>query len=200
MNALNSGDVSWMLTSSALVLFMTPGLAFFYGGMVKRKNIINTMMSSVFIMGLASILWVLFGFSLSFSGDVGGIFGNFNWFGLRLTETADAAVFAPNTLTFAIFQMMFAIITPALITGAIVERIRFSALISFFFFYGCCACFAIQTLVWLPVVFSLSCRISIAHRPSFATSNTPWINSSTTPRSAQHNTHTRKPLPYRAPP
>lgn len=68
MNSINSGDVAWMLTASAMVLLMTPGLAFFYGGMVKRKNTINTMMSSAFSMGLASIMWVLFGFSLSFSG------------------------------------------------------------------------------------------------------------------------------------
>ena len=80
---MNSADIVWILVSSALVLVMTPGLAFFYGGMVKRKNVINTMMACVFIMGMASIMWVLFGYSLSFSGDIAGIIGNFNWFGLN---------------------------------------------------------------------------------------------------------------------
>ena len=76
MAALNSGDISWMLVSSALVLLMTPGLAFFYGGLVRRKNTINTLMSSIGIMGVASIMWVLIGYSLSFVGDLGGIIGN----------------------------------------------------------------------------------------------------------------------------
>ena len=79
MGTLNSGDISWMLVSSALVMLMTPGLAFFYGGLVKRKNVLNTLMSSISIMGLASVLWVLIGFSLAFSGDVGGIIGNLKW-------------------------------------------------------------------------------------------------------------------------
>ena len=77
-----SGNLSWMLTSSALVLIMTPGLAFFYGGLVKRKNIINTIMSSVILMGIASLLWVLIGFTMSFHGGEGGIIGDFGWFGL----------------------------------------------------------------------------------------------------------------------
>ena len=80
---MDHGDVAWMLTSSALVLIMTPGLAFFYGGLVKRKNIINTILSSVILMGLGSVLWVLIGFSLSFHGDIGGIIGDLKWFELR---------------------------------------------------------------------------------------------------------------------
>ncbi len=148
MNAVNSGDIAWMLTSSALVLIMTPGLAFFYGGMVKRKNTVNTMMSSAFIMGLASILWVLIGFTLSFSGGSGGFLGNLNWFGMRLTEGSAAADYAPTTVCFAIFQMMFAIITPALITGAVVERMRFSALFIFIGLWSVLVYYPLAHMVW----------------------------------------------------
>lgn len=147
MAAVNSGDIAWMLTSSALVLLMTPGLAFFYGGLVKRKNVINTMMSSVFLMGMASILWVLVGFSLSFSGS-GTFLGNLHWFGLNFVEGADAGKFAPNTMTFAIFQMMFAIITPALITGAIVERVRFSSLFIFAAVWSVLVYYPLAHMVW----------------------------------------------------
>ena len=132
MAAINSGDVAWMLTSSALVLFMTPGLAFFYGGMVRRKNVLNTLMSSLFIMGLASVMYVLIGYSLSFGGNVGGIIGDLRWFclnGVGMTPSAYATTI-PHLL-FAVFQMMFAVITPALITGSIAERMRFSSLLLF---------------------------------------------------------------------
>jgi Amt family ammonium transporter len=149
MDALNSGDISWMLTSSALVLIMTPGLAFFYGGLVKRKNTINMIMSSVFIMGLASILWVLFGFTMSFSGDVGGIIGNFNWFGLNGVDAAPGP-YAPSipNLLFAIFQMMFAIITPALITGAVAERMKFSSLFIFIGIWSVIVYYPLAHMVW----------------------------------------------------
>ena len=147
MNAVNSGDISWMLISSALVLLMTPGLAFFYAGMVKRKNTINTIMSSAFIMGLASVLWVLIGFSLSFSGS-GSIIGNLHWFGMRLTETSAASAYAPTTVCFAIFQMMFAIITPALITGAITERMRFSSLFVFITVWTILVYYPMAHMVW----------------------------------------------------
>lgn len=149
MNTLNSGDIAWMLISSALVLFMTPGLAFFYGGLVKRKNVINTMMSTVFIMGLASILWVLIGYSVSFSGDIGGIIGNLNWLGLNGvgTEPGPYAATIPN-LCFAIFQMMFAIITPALITGAVVERIKFSSLFIFVLVWSIIVYYPLAHMVW----------------------------------------------------
>lgn len=126
---MQHGDIAWILTSSALVFIMTPGLAFFYGGMVKRKNIINTIMSSVILMGLGSLLWVLVGFSLSFSGDTGGVIGNLNWICLNFDSLRDVTLPYPNTLSFAIFQMMFAIITPALFTGAIAERMKFSSLV-----------------------------------------------------------------------
>ncbi len=149
MAALNSGDISWMLISSALVLLMTPGLAFFYGGLVKRKNIINTMISSIFIMGLASVLWVLVGYSLSFSGDIGGIIGNLQWFALNGvgSEPGIYAATIPN-LCFAIFQMMFAIITPALITGGVAERMKFSSLFIFIAFWSLLVYYPLAHMVW----------------------------------------------------
>lgn len=149
MNMLNSGDISWMLISSALVLLMTPGLAFFYGGLVKRKNVTNTIMSSVFIMGLASILWVLIGYSLSFSGDIGGIIGNLKWFGLSGVDAQPGpyAATIPN-LCFAIFQMMFAIITPALITGGVVERMKFSSLFIFVGIWSIFVYYPLAHMVW----------------------------------------------------
>ena len=145
---MDHGDVAWMLTSSALVLIMTPGLAFFYGGLVKRKNIINTILSSVILMGLGSVLWVLIGFSLSFSGDVGGIIGNLKWFGLNFDTMKDMTLAYPNTLAFAIFQMMFAIITPALITGAIAERMKFSSLVIFTTIWSIIVYYPLAHMVW----------------------------------------------------
>lgn len=137
-----------MLISSALVLIMTPGLAFFYGGLVRRKNVLNTMMSSGVCMGIASILWVLIGFSLSFSGDLGGVIGNLNWFGMAQTESGAASVFQPTTVCFAIFQMMFAIITPALITGALVERMRFLPLCLFIALWSVLVYYPMAHMVW----------------------------------------------------
>jgi Amt family ammonium transporter len=145
---MDHGDIAWILTSSALVLIMTPGLAFFYGGLVKRKNIVNTIMSSIILMGLASILWVLVGFSLSFSGDVGGVVGNLKWFGLNFNGMTDKTLPYPNTLAFAVFQMMFAIITPALITGAIAERMKFSSLVIFTSVWSLIVYYPLAHMVW----------------------------------------------------
>ncbi len=145
---MDHGDVSWMLTSSALVFLMTPGLAFFYSGLAKRKNVINTIMSSALMLGLCSIMWVLFGFSLSFSGDIGGVIGNLNWFGMNFDGFKDVTYAYPNTLTFAIFQMMFAVITPALISGAIVERMRFSALFIFSAVWSLLVYYPLAHMVW----------------------------------------------------
>ena len=145
---MDHGDVAWMLTSSALVFIMTPGLAFFYGGLVKRKNIVNTIMSSAVLMGVASILWVLIGFSLSFSGDTGGIIGDLNWVGLNFDGFTDMTLPYPNTLLFAIFQMMFAIITPALITGAIAERMKFSSLVIFTTIWSLVVYYPLAHMVW----------------------------------------------------
>lgn len=149
MAALNSGDISWMLISSALVLLMTPGLAFFYGGLVKRKNAINTLMSSIAIMGIASLLWILIGYSLSFCGDLGGIIGTLKWFGLAGVDALPGP-YAPTIphLLFAIFQMMFAIITPALITGAIVERMKFSTLLIFAAIWSVIVYYPLAHMVW----------------------------------------------------
>jgi Amt family ammonium transporter len=145
---MDHGDVAWILTSSALVMIMTPGLAFFYGGLAKRKNVINTIMSSVILMGLASILWVLIGFSMSFSGDVGGVIGDLKWFGLNFDTFTDTTLAYPNTLAFAVFQMMFAIITPALITGAIAERMKFSSLVIFTTIWSIIVYYPLAHMVW----------------------------------------------------
>ena len=130
---INTGDTAWLLASSALVMLMTPGLALFYGGMVRRKNILSTMMMSMAVMALVSILWVLYGYSLSFGTDHGGIIGGFNFLGLNNVGQAPSATYATTVphLAFMIFEAMFAIITVALVTGAIVERIKFSALLMF---------------------------------------------------------------------
>lgn len=127
---------------------MTPGLAFFYGGLVKRKNIINTIMSSVILMGIASVLWVLIGFTLSFSGDNGSVIGDFKWFGLNFNTLTDVTLPYPNTLGFAIYQMMFAIITPALITGAIAERMKFSSLVIFTTVWSMIVYYPLAHMVW----------------------------------------------------
>lgn len=132
--AISSGDTAWMLTASALVLLMTPGLSFFYGGMVRKKNIISTMLQSFIAMGLVSILWVAVGFSLAFGSSFGGLIGDprsFTMFsGVGGATHPDFAPTFPFVL-FALFQLKFAIITPALITGAFAERMRFSSYLLF---------------------------------------------------------------------
>lgn len=145
----NSGDTSFMLISTALVFFMTPGLAFFYGGMVRRKNVLNTMISSFFIMGLSSVMWVLFGYSLSFSGNTGGIIGNLNQFGLQGVG-AEPGAYSDNipALLFAAFQMMFAIITPALITGAVAGRMKFKSLFFFIALWLIVVYYPLAHMVW----------------------------------------------------
>jgi Amt family ammonium transporter len=129
----SSGDTAWILFSSALVMLMTPGVALFYGGMVRRKNVLSTMMMSFAALGLIGLLWVLYGYSLGFGPDVGGIIGSLDWLGLRQVGQEPSTVYASTVphLAFMIFQAMFAIITVALITGAVVERIKFSALLIF---------------------------------------------------------------------
>lgn len=130
---IDTGDTAWLLISSALVLIMTPGLAFFYGGMVRRKNVLSTIMHSFVAMGIITIQWVLFGYSLSFGPDVGHFIGNLDWIGLKgvgLEPNADYGATVPHQ-AFMIFQMMFAIITPALISGAIAERFKFSTYVVF---------------------------------------------------------------------
>jgi len=140
---IDKGDTAWMLTSTALVLLMTaPGLALFYGGMVRQKNALGTLMHSFIIMALISIQWVLWGYSLAFGPDRGGIIGGFDWIGLRGVgaEPFDAYSKTIPHQVFMLFQMMFAIITPALITGAFAERKKFSAFLLF-------------TLLWATIVY-----------------------------------------------
>ncbi len=135
---MDSGNTAWVLASAALVLFMTPGLAFFYGGMVRSKNVLGMLMQNFFAMGLISVLWALFVFSLAF-GDGGSFIGNFDFAGLKDLGAADLTLpgyredFALTVppLAFVAFQLMFAIITPALFTGATADRLKFSAYILF---------------------------------------------------------------------
>ncbi|MFD0795628.1 ammonium transporter [Mucilaginibacter litoreus] len=127
----NSADVAWLLISTALVLLMTPGLAFFYGGMVRKKNVISTMLQSFVCMGLITIIWVVFGFSLAFGEDIGGGFlGNPKTF-FMMQNTIGVAWGTIPVILFAMFQLKFAVITPALITGAFAERIRFNSYLIF---------------------------------------------------------------------
>jgi len=131
--AIDTGDTAWLLTSSAMVLLMTPALALFYGGMVRTKNVLGTMMHSFFLMGLVSVEWALIGYSMSFGPDIGGFVGGPQWFalsGVGLEPNADYAATVPHQL-FMVYQMMFAIITPALISGGFAERMKFSAFVLF---------------------------------------------------------------------
>ena len=130
---VNSGDTAWILVSSALVMLMTPGVALFYSGMVRRKNVLSTMMMSFAALALVGLLWVLYGYSLSFGPDKVGIIGGLDFVGLSHVGQMPSATYASTVphLAFMIFQAMFAIITVALITGAVVERMKFSALMLF---------------------------------------------------------------------
>ena len=130
---VNSADTAWLLISSALVMLMTPGVALFYGGMVRRKNILSTIMMSFAIMAVVGLLWVLYGYSLSFGTDQSSLIGGLDFIGLRGVGQEPSPTYATTVphLAFMIFQAMFAIITVALITGAVVERIKFSALLVF---------------------------------------------------------------------
>jgi ammonium transporter, Amt family len=129
---LNVGDSAFIIICSAFIFLMTPGLALFYGGMVRRKNILNTILSSFFICGLSSVMWVLVGYSLSFGDDFHGVVGGLNFFGM-IGIGSEPSVYAPAIpgMLFAAFQMMFAISAPALITGSLVERMKFSAVFIF---------------------------------------------------------------------
>jgi len=142
---IDTGDETWILISTALVMLMTPGLAMFYGGMVRRKNVLGTMMHSFVAIALVSLQWILFGYSLSFGPDVKGLIGDLSWAGLAnvgLTPNADYAPTIPHLL-FMTYQMMFAVITPALISGAYAERMKFSTFLVFTFLW--------TTVVYDPV-------------------------------------------------
>ncbi len=130
---VDTGDTTWLLISSALVMLMTPGLALFYGGMVRRKNVLGTIMQSFIALSVITVQWVLYGYSLAFGPDIGGIIGSLDWIGLRgvgLDPHPDYSPTVPHQ-AFMIFQMMFAVITPALITGAFAERFKFKTYLVF---------------------------------------------------------------------
>jgi len=145
---INSGDTAWILISTALVMMMTaPGLAFFYGGLVRRKNVLATMMQSFFVLCLISIQWILWGYTLSFGPDKWHFIGSLAWFGLKgvgMAPNPDYAATIPHLL-FMVYQMMFAVITPGLITGAFAERMKFSTYVVF-------------TLLWATLVYDPVCH------------------------------------------
>ena len=139
---IDTGDTAWLLTSSALVLLMTPALALFYGGMVRTKNVLGTIMQSFFVMGLVSVQWAVVGYSLAFGPDIGHLVGGLDWLGLAGVgpePNPDYAATVPHQV-FMVYQMMFAVITPALISGAFAERMKFSAFVLF-------------TLLWCTLVY-----------------------------------------------
>ena len=145
---INSGDTAWVLMSTALVMLMTfPGLALFYGGLVRRKNVLATIMQSFFVLCLISIQWVLFGYSLAFGPDKGHFIGSLAWMGLKGVGMAPNPAYAATIphLLFMIYQMMFAVITPGLITGAFAERMKFSTYVVF-------------TLLWATLVYDPVCH------------------------------------------
>jgi len=143
----DTGDTAWVLTSSALVLLMIPGLAFFYGGLVRKKNMLSVLMQCFALMGLITVQWVVFGYSLSFGPDIKGWIGSLSWLGLSgvgAEPNGDYAATIPHQ-AFMVFQMMFAIITPALILGAFAERMKFSA-------------FCVFSLLWATLVYDPVCH------------------------------------------
>ena len=146
---LNPGHTAWMLTASALVLLMTPGLAFFYGGLVRARNVISTLMYSFMAMAVVSIVWVLWGYSLAF-GEGSAFIGDFSFFGLSGIDINDMEDNGIPTLLFVIFQMMFAIITPALITGAFVERFKFTTYLIFLVVWVTIVYAPVAHWVWAP--------------------------------------------------
>ena len=144
---INAGDTAWILVCCSLVLLMTPALAFFYGGMVRRKNVLSTLTMSYVFMALIGVQWIVYGYSLAFGSDINGIIGGLNFLGFQNVDAlpnADYSKTIPHTL-FAAFQMMFAVITPALITGAFVERVKFKSFLLF-------------SLLWATVVYDPLCH------------------------------------------
>src|SRR3954452_24879386 len=145
MAAVDAGDTAWMLVATAMVMVMLPGLGLFYGGLVRRKNVLSTIMHSFFGLAIVSVVWVLVGFSLAFGRDVNGmgLIGNLDFVGFFNVGLVPSAVYATTIpfVLFAAFQLMFAAITPALITGAFAERKRFASFVLF-------------TVLWSILVYS----------------------------------------------
>jgi Amt family ammonium transporter len=150
---IDSGDTAWMIVASAFVLLMTPGLSFFYGGMVNKKNIISTMLQSFIALGVISVLWVLVGFSLAFGESIGGIIGNpFTYFAFKNVGSEPNPNFSSTIpfLLFALFQLKFAIITPALITGSFAGRVRFRSYILFMVLFSIFIYSPLAHMTWHP--------------------------------------------------
>lgn len=148
--AINTGDTVWVLVSAALVMLMTPGVALFYGGLVRSKNVISTLMMNFSILALIGILWVLFGYSLAFGPDKGSLIGGLEFIGLRGVGQEPSSVYAQTVphLAFMVYQGMFAIVTVALISGAVVERIKFSAFLLFSILWVTLVYFPVSHWVW----------------------------------------------------
>lgn len=146
---MDSGSIGFMMVCTALVFLMTPALAFFYGGLVRRKNVLNTMMAVMFIAGTAMVMWLLFGYSLSFGGDSAGIIGNFDFLGLSNVSIKESTrgLEIPDML-YCTFQMMFAVITPALLTGAVAGRMKFKALVPFICLWTLVVYYPMAHMVW----------------------------------------------------
>ena len=158
-SVISAADVAWLITATIFVLMMTPGLSFFYGGMVGAKNVISTMLQSFIAMGVISVMWVVFGFSLCFGDDIGGVIGNPLTF--FMLDGVGASVYTTDTgktlggatiplALFALFQMKFAIITPSLITGSFAERVRFSAYMFFMMFFFVAIYCPLAHMTWHP--------------------------------------------------
>jgi Amt family ammonium transporter len=144
-STVDTGDTAWLLISTALVMLMTPGLALFYGGMVRRKNVLGTIVQSFIALGVITVQWVLFGYSLAFGPDIGHLIGSLKWAGLNgvgFSPNPDYAATVPHQ-AFMLFQMMFAVITPALITGAFAERFKFNTYLIFLLLWS--------TFVYAPI-------------------------------------------------
>ncbi len=149
---ISAGDTTWVIVAAALVMLMTPGLAFFYGGLVREKNVLGTIMHSFVVIALVSLLWVTVGYSLAFGPDHGGIIGGLDWLMLKdvgQTANADYSATIPH-LAFMAFQLMFAIITPALITGAFAERAKFSTFLVFMALWSLLVYAPVAHWVWAP--------------------------------------------------
>ena len=152
-SAIDSGDTAWMLVASAFVLLMTPGLSFFYGGMINKKNVISTMLQSFIALGVISVLWVVVGFSLAFGDSIGGIIGNpMTYFAFKDVGSNPNPEFASTIpfLLFALFQLKFAIITPALITGSFAGRVRFRSYIFFMVLFSIFIYSPLAHMTWHP--------------------------------------------------
>ncbi len=202
---IDTADTAWLLTASALVLLMTPGLAFFYGGLVDNKNVISTMLQSIIAMGVVSIVWVILGFSLAFGDSMGGIIGNpTTFFMFRNTLNAPPWSLAPTIplLLYACFQLKFAIITPALITGAFADRIKFTSYILFIVLFTVFIYAPLAHWTWHPNGFLLKLGVidfaggSVVHVSAGAAAlAAAWYLKAHTPRH-ERQPHAPANIPY----